>query len=457
MIEPRNTGRFIKEQRKRLGLTQPQLAGMLNVEPQTISKWERGLGMPDYDNLVRLRDIFGCELSELLEPPIPGAEKEDESGDADLDREQGVTNLPAIVAVFEGESSGGGRKRSFSIFDFLNRKKIGEYIRRIFGYEYENIYNQKFLFKDLRRRRSRAEYDTTLSQGMHVGSGADAVLGVEAPWLYMRVFFFLLAAFGLSLVYFSMNYSPMSSIVLGTLLAVVPLLVFLFETNFSRNISIFSLFKLVIFGGLLSLITTMLIVPLSENVVVSTVVFAPIFEEIAKAVVVVFFLSRLRPRSMLTGLLVGFAVGAGFDVFETMDYAFRSVFEGEDLLQMVAAPVGTVVARTFGSFIFGHHYLAGIFGAMYVLSKREIAFSWRDLFQWRVGATLLVCMALHAFWNGSTFFESPWASICQLIAGAVCVTATILLINIGIAQTRIMEICEVAREDADGEASENNE
>ena len=453
MIDPRKTGRFIKEQRKRLGLSQQQLADKLHVLPQAISKWERGQGMPDYANLGRLKEIFGCELSEILEPPFSDTEESPTAEEATA--EQKISNLPAIVAFFEEENSKSGQKRRFSIFDFLNKKKIGEYIRRIFGYEYENIYNEKFLFKDLRRHRSRAEYDATLSQGLQCS--ADSVIGVEAPWLYARVFLFMLAAFGLSLIYFFLNYSPMSSIVLGTLLAVVPLLVFLFETNFPRNISIFSLCRLVIFGGLLSLITTILIVPLSENDVVSAVVLAPIFEEVAKASVTVFFLSRMRPRSMLTGLLVGFAVGAGFDIFETMDYAFYSVLWAEDFLNMTVAPVGTVIGRTLGSFVFGHHYLAGIFGAMYLLSKRESAFSWKDLFQWRVGATLLVCMGLHAFWNGSTFFESPWSLICQVIAGIACISATILLINVGIAQTRILEICEVARETADGEASENNE
>ena len=66
------TGHFIREQRKKLGLSQLKLAEMLYVEPQTISKWERGLGMPDYDNVERLKEIFGCSLSDILEPTDEG-------------------------------------------------------------------------------------------------------------------------------------------------------------------------------------------------------------------------------------------------------------------------------------------------------------------------------------------------------------------------------------------------
>ena len=263
-------------------------------------------------------------------------------------------------------------------------------------------------------------------------------------------------AFALSLINFSLTLNPMSLILIGGLVAVVPLIVFLFETNFARNLSIFSTFKFFIIGGLLSIITTFVIRPWVENEVLLTVLLAPVFEEIAKALVVLFFLSRLRTNSMLTGLLVGFTVGAGFDVFETLDYAFSAVLLTTDAFEAIIGAIATLISRSVVTFFVGHHYFAGIFGAVYILSKRTPSFAVRDIFQWRVGAALLVSMALHSLWNATSFFAPFWASFVQVIVCIACVAILFLLINVGIAQAKIMEIFENASS-ADGEAEEAKE
>ena len=51
----------IRSIRKAKGLSQEELAIKLNVVRQTISKWEKGLSVPDSDLLI--------SLSEVLEPP----------------------------------------------------------------------------------------------------------------------------------------------------------------------------------------------------------------------------------------------------------------------------------------------------------------------------------------------------------------------------------------------------
>jgi putative transcriptional regulator len=48
------------------GITQEELAIRLNVVRQTISKWEKGLSVPDADLLIRIADIFEVSVSELL-------------------------------------------------------------------------------------------------------------------------------------------------------------------------------------------------------------------------------------------------------------------------------------------------------------------------------------------------------------------------------------------------------
>lgn len=56
----------IKSLRKQKGITQEELAIRLNVVRQTISKWEKGLSVPDAEMLIRIADIFEISVSELL-------------------------------------------------------------------------------------------------------------------------------------------------------------------------------------------------------------------------------------------------------------------------------------------------------------------------------------------------------------------------------------------------------
>lgn len=54
----KSMGYIIRELRIQKGLTQEELAQRLNLTPQAISKWERGIGMPDISHILPLSDIF---------------------------------------------------------------------------------------------------------------------------------------------------------------------------------------------------------------------------------------------------------------------------------------------------------------------------------------------------------------------------------------------------------------
>ena len=59
-------GKFISECRKTKNLTQMQLAEKLGITDKAISKWERGISMPDSSIMVELCDILGISVNELL-------------------------------------------------------------------------------------------------------------------------------------------------------------------------------------------------------------------------------------------------------------------------------------------------------------------------------------------------------------------------------------------------------
>jgi len=59
-------GRFIAECRKKKALTQMQLAEKLDITDKAVSKWERGVAMPDSSIMLELCDILGISVNELL-------------------------------------------------------------------------------------------------------------------------------------------------------------------------------------------------------------------------------------------------------------------------------------------------------------------------------------------------------------------------------------------------------
>ena len=59
-------GRFIAERRKKANLTQMQLAEKLSITDKAVSKWERGVAMPDTSIMLKLCDILGISVNELL-------------------------------------------------------------------------------------------------------------------------------------------------------------------------------------------------------------------------------------------------------------------------------------------------------------------------------------------------------------------------------------------------------
>ncbi len=68
-------GARLQKLRRQAGMSQQELADQLHVSRQSISKWELGTATPDLDNLVRLSELFGVSLDEL----VLGTEKPQEA------------------------------------------------------------------------------------------------------------------------------------------------------------------------------------------------------------------------------------------------------------------------------------------------------------------------------------------------------------------------------------------
>ena len=60
-------GNFVYEKRRKAGLSQAQLAGLLKVSDKAVSKWENGKAKPQLDTLQKLSVLFDVSLEELLQ------------------------------------------------------------------------------------------------------------------------------------------------------------------------------------------------------------------------------------------------------------------------------------------------------------------------------------------------------------------------------------------------------
>lgn len=63
MTNTKMIGNKITEARKKMNISQAQLAGFLFISPQAVGKWERGESMPDITTFNRLAEIFNVDLN----------------------------------------------------------------------------------------------------------------------------------------------------------------------------------------------------------------------------------------------------------------------------------------------------------------------------------------------------------------------------------------------------------
>ena len=68
-------GEKIYSYRKQMGLSQKELAAMLNVTNKAISKWETNASLPKAELIIKLAEIFGVSADELLDLTVKTKEE----------------------------------------------------------------------------------------------------------------------------------------------------------------------------------------------------------------------------------------------------------------------------------------------------------------------------------------------------------------------------------------------
>lgn len=251
------------------------------------------------------------------------------------------------------------------------------------------------------------------------------------PWLFSRILVGFLIAF-VALLYMAVgleNGNAVAGLILVGALA-VPFsgLVFFFEANAFRDISLFDVVKIFFIGGILSLITTLLLyqfvsfsqtsqmtgaLTLGDSLAIGMV------EELGKLLITAYFIDQLRAKHILDGLLIGAAVGAGFAAFETAGYIYNS---GQYLVSVAILRGWTAIG--------GHLVWAAIAGGALMVVKREKPFRLNQLVDTRFLVFFLLAILLHAAWDWDIGLISPFLKLVLLIIAAWVIV--FVLMNAGL-------------------------
>lgn len=98
-------GENIKTLRKKKGYSQETMAQQLNIVRQTVSKWEKGISVPDADMLTKIADLFEVTVEDLL----GGNNVKDKEVDTN------INEIAAQLAVLNEQLANQSRRRRKTI------------------------------------------------------------------------------------------------------------------------------------------------------------------------------------------------------------------------------------------------------------------------------------------------------------------------------------------------------
>lgn len=259
-------------------------------------------------------------------------------------------------------------------------------------------------------------------------------LSYPQPWLFFRLaigsiilFYGFVFAYG---QFSSANLLP-GLIFTGSFAVPIATVFLFYEINIRRNVPLWQVMRLVLFGGILSMAFALFLFENTEFLQSSMgASVAGLVEEPAKlAALVVLMRGKRNFPYILNGLLLGAAVGCGFAAFESAGYALRYGF---GLLGIVDIDSMVDIIQLRGLLSpFAHIVWSAVAGAALwrVMRGRRFEFSFCKAKEFY--APFISIMACHAVWNAD--FELPFMGK-YIALGVVAWILALSLVNLGLKQ-----------------------
>lgn len=264
-----------------------------------------------------------------------------------------------------------------------------------------------------------------------------------APWLWQKVLLggLFVAAVLIAIILFMIlveggnRFNAINLLFVMFLPCVIPfaLMVFFWEMNVPRNISLMKLLRYFLLGGILALFSTTIfyyIIPVPGY----SAVWAPVTEEPAKLAISLFFLYQLKKQGKvygLNGLVIGAAVGAGFASFESAQYVYNYMYPVKVGAKHVVATltmnsIGFTTALEISfvrsiSAVCTHVLYCAPYSCAAALNMEKESNLGNILLRKNFVTAFLISCAMHALWNSGIFFPKADSFIGYFVATIIAV------------------------------------
>ena len=220
-------------------------------------------------------------------------------------------------------------KTTVSLFD-----RVGERVSAVTGVSHVEGFNPQEMFSSVLEKRTDEDIEEYFLVGTRTTTPdlKDVSTVWPKPWVFFKAFTLsLLVYLGFYLAwnqFQNLNMLP-GLMIMGAFAIPISVVIFYFEMNTPRNVSLYQVFKLMLTGGILSLIATLFIDTIlrggTGNIIAA--MLTGVAEETAKVLALLLVVHKLKYRWTLNGLLLGGAVGAGFAGFESAGYFFNALWQ----------------------------------------------------------------------------------------------------------------------------------
>lgn len=313
----------------------------------------------------------------------------------------------------------------------------------------------KELYSDVFKRHTQEEKDELFVCGTSKTTPKESEMVAEwpRPWLYSRIFLMFSIVFA-GLYVMVMNFGNLNGVpgamFVGALLVPLTVMMFFWEMNVPRNISILDVLSVFFVGGVFSLVVTLFLYSFFPSAGAGPLwgaTLVGLIEELGKVLVVAYYVKRNNTRYKLNGLLLGSCVGAGFAVFETAGYAFMSLINTNRLTAMM-----DILFQRGVLAIGGHVVWAAISGFGLIVAKGEEPLQTNHFFSAKFLKFLMLVSALHAVWDWNMPFITTLMQLNLKYAALILIAlgTVLVLLSAGLRQVSAIAQKAQAKERAAG-------